>query len=139
VSRSIIAAVAALAIFTPAMAIEFEKTEQGQIEFVMPSGNVGCIYTPAGGTSTYATANGGAELSCDRVSPAYVRVILGASSKARRHDNPGDASCCGSANVFRYGQTWSEGGFTCTSLASGLKCRRGNHGFFISRTSIKVY
>jgi hypothetical protein len=139
VSRFTIAAVAALAISTPAMAIDFEKSDQGQIEFVMPSGNVGCIYTPAGGTSTYVTVDGGAELSCDRVSPPYVRVILRATGKARRYDNPGDASCCGSLNVFGYGQTWSERGFTCTSLGSGLKCRRGYHGFSISRTSIKVY
>jgi hypothetical protein len=32
---------------------QFEVQGNGQITFVMPSGNIGCIYTPAGGTDTY--------------------------------------------------------------------------------------
>jgi hypothetical protein len=139
VFRFTITALAAFALSVPAMAVNFDENDQRQIEFVMPSGNIGCIYTPAGGTSTYLTADGGAELSCDRIEPTYVRVILGASDKGQRYNNPGDASCCGSANVFGYGEIWSKGPFMCASLTSGLKCRRGSHGFSISRTSIKVY
>ena len=29
----------------PALAMDFDETAKGQVEFVMPSGNIGCIYT----------------------------------------------------------------------------------------------
>ena len=135
-------AAATLAVFTlaaPAFAAEFDPNDQGQIEFTMPSNNVGCIYTPAGGTDTYQTADGGAELSCDRVEPSYIRAVLGASGKAKRYSNVGDASCCGSENIFEYGEVWSEGPFSCISSASGLSCTRGPHGFSMSRKAVKTY
>ena len=135
-------AATALAIFAltaPALADEFDSNDQGQIEFTMPSNNVGCIYTPAGGTDTYETADGGAELSCDRVEPAYVRAVLGASGKAKRYNNVGDASCCGSENIFEYGEVWSEAPFSCISSTTGLACTRGSHGFSMSRKAVKVY
>ncbi len=135
-------AAAAFAIFTfaaPALAAEFDSNDQGQIEFTMPSNNVGCIYTPAGGTDTYETADGGAELSCDRVEPSYMRVILGSTGKAKRYGNVGDASCCGAENIFEYGEVWSEGPFSCISSASGISCTRGSHGFSMSRRAVKVY
>lgn len=37
----------------------FTPNADGQIEFVMPSGNVGCIYTPKGGTDIYMPAGAG--------------------------------------------------------------------------------
>ena len=132
-------ALAAFALSTPALAHGFEPNDQGQIEFTMPSNNVGCIYTPAGGTDTYETADGGAELSCDRIEPAYIRVVLGASGKAKRYTNVGDASCCGSENIFEYGEVWSEGPFSCISATTGISCTRGSHGFSVSRKAVKVY
>lgn len=71
----------------PALAVEFEPNDQGFTEFNMPSGNIGYFYVPAGGTDVYKTSDGGAELSCDRVEPSYVRVQLGASGKAERITN----------------------------------------------------
>ncbi|MER9496418.1 hypothetical protein NKI86_32220, partial [Mesorhizobium sp. M0320] len=50
---------------------------EGQVEFNTPSGNIGCIYTPKGGTSTYEPQDGGPELSCSRVEPSYITIILG--------------------------------------------------------------
>ena len=132
-------ALAAFALSTPALAHGFEQNDQGQIEFTMPSNNVGCIYTPAGGTDTYETADGGAELSCDRIEPAYIRVILGATGTAERITNVGDASCCGAENIFEYGEVWSEGPFSCISATTGLTCTRGDHGFSMSRKAVKVY
>lgn len=124
---------------TPAFAIDFAENDRGQISFTMPSNNIGCVYTPAGGTATYQPMGGGPELSCDRVEPTYVRVIMGPSGKAKRYSNAGDASCCGGDNVFGYGEVWAFDGFRCTSSASGLKCRRGGHGFAMSRKAISVY
>ncbi len=134
------AAAFAVALLTaPALAVEFEPNDQGQIEFTMPSNNVGCIYTPAGGTDVYKTSDGGAELACDRIAPAYVRVMLGESGKARRYTNVGDPSCCGAENYFEYGEVWSEGPFSCISSTTGLACTRGSHGFSMSRKAVKVY
>ena len=69
----------------PALAVEFEPNDQGFTEFNMPSGNIGCFYVPAGGTDVYKTSDGGAELSCDRVEPSYVRVMLGSFGQGRTH------------------------------------------------------
>jgi hypothetical protein len=124
---------------TPALAVEFEANDQGLIEFTMPSNNVGCFYTPAGGTDTYETADGGAELSCDRIAPSYIRVVLGASGKAKRYTNVGDASCCEAENYFEYGEVWSEGPFSCISSTKGLACTRGAHGFSMSRKAVTAY
>lgn len=134
------ATVLALAVFTmPALAVDFDENDQGQIEFTMPSGNIGCVYTPQGGTDVYEPVDGGPELSCDRVEPSYVRVILGPLGKAKRYNDVGDASCCGSDNILDYGDVWKMDGFRCTSETTGLACKRGKHGFSISRKAIKTY
>ncbi len=44
------AALTALVISSSAFAVEFEANDDGLIEFNMPSGNVGCVYVPEGGT-----------------------------------------------------------------------------------------
>jgi hypothetical protein len=129
------AALGLLAVSTVAMAGD----QNSQSEFVMPSNNVGCIYTPPGGTDTYQTADGLAELSCDRVQPSYVRVILGAAGKPKKYTNVGDASCCSTSYVLAYGEVWQQGPFTCTSEITGLSCTRGNHGFSINRKTIKTH
>lgn len=133
------AALMLAAISLPAHAVTFDENDQGQIEFTMPSGNIGCVYTPAGGTDVYEPAGGGPELACDRVEPAYVRVIMGPSGKAKRYNNVGDASCCGAENIFDYGEVWKFDGFRCTSSTSGLTCKRGGHGFSMSRAAIKTW
>ena len=123
----------------PAHAASFEPDQNGAISFNMPSGNVGCIYIPEGGTAVYQPENGQAELQCDRVEPAYTRVLLGDSGKAHKTTNVGDASCCGADNIFQYGESWSEGPFTCTSSTTGLTCRNGGHGFKMSRKRVSVW
>jgi hypothetical protein len=133
------AALSALMISSSAFAVEFEANNDGLIEFNMPSGNVGCVYVPEGGTATYEPRDGGPELACDRVEPSYVRVILDSAGRAIRLNNVGDASCCGADNIFKYGQVWQEGPFKCISAASGLTCTRGAHGFSLSRKSVKTY
>jgi hypothetical protein len=136
--RSVLMAMVLLAT-PPAFAMDFEANDYGQIEFMMPSGNIGCIYTPKGGTELYEPVGGGPELSCDRVEPAYVRVILGPKDKALRPNDVGDASCCSATNSFGYSETWSFDGFICKSSTAALTCRRGKHGFSISRKAIKAW
>ena len=132
-----ISACAALA-GTPAASPKFSDRE-GQIEFATPSGNIGCVYTPAGGTSWHKPAGGGPELACDRVKPAYMSVRMGPTGAVQRTDNPGEQPCCGAENVLAYGQTWTAGPFTCASAKTGLMCKRDDgRGWALSKKAVRV-
>lgn len=126
----------------PAKAYELQNffaNDEGQIEFVMPSGNIGCIYTPAGGTSFYETANGLAEIQCDRVEPDYVRAILGGQGEGYLVEDVGDASCCSLTQRFEYDHVVALGPFQCLSERRGLTCaRQDGHGFFLSRALVQA-
>lgn len=130
---------AVLAFAAPATAqMSFHADASGQINFVMPSQNIGCTFTPHGGTPVYQPADGGPELSCDRIEPRYVRVVLTATS-LRRIDNVGDQGCCSADNILPYGARWSLGPFTCESTQTGLTCWRADgRGFSMSRASIDL-
>ncbi|HZY69112.1 MAG TPA: hypothetical protein VFE52_11010, partial [Devosia sp.] len=97
----------------PATARELVFTAQpdGQITFAMPSGNIGCIYTPRGGTDTYQPVDGGPEISCDRIEPTYVNITLGPKGPAVLTENPGEQGCCGGDNVLTYGDSVTFDGF----------------------------
>lgn len=110
-----------------------------QEEFMMPSGNISCIFTPAGGTATYQPDDGGPELSCDIIAPRYVRATLGRSGAATINREVGDPSCCSAGPVLDYGATWTGGPYSCTSERTGLSCRRDDgHAFVLSRASISA-
>ena len=114
--------------------------DQGQVDFVTPSGNIGCTYTPEGGTDVYMPAGGGPELQCSRIEPSYVTVILGPGGPPERIDNPGEQGCCSVEPKLEYGNSWSAGPFTCASTTSGLSCRSAaGHGFSMSRASITTH
>ena len=113
---------------------------RGQVDFVLPSSNIQCIYTQAGGTPIYTPAGGGPELSCDRREPAYVNVTLGRTGLPKRTNDPGEQSCCGSANTLGYDQTWAAGPFSCSSSTAGLTCQRSDgRGFSLSRAKIELF
>ncbi|MER8834916.1 hypothetical protein [Mesorhizobium sp. M0909] len=104
-----------------------------------PSGNIGCIYTPKGGTSTYEPQDGGPELSCSRVEPSYVTVVLGPKGQATLIKNPGEQGCCGDVAKLAYGNSWSKGLFSCQSSTKGLTCTdKHGHGFFVSKAKVTV-
>ena len=110
----------------------------GYTEFMLPSGNIGCIYTPEGGTDVYQPEDGGPELQCDRMEPTYLRAILGASGKGKIHKNVGDASCC-SGPTLRYGNAVTLGPYYCESEQTGLPCYRDNNGIFLSRRKTNAW
>ena len=126
----------------PAKAYElqhFYANDEGQVEFVMPSGNIGCIYTPEGGTSVYQTWDGLAEIQCDRVEPNYVRAILGGQDEGMLLDDVGDAGCCSLTQKFEYDHVVTLGPFQCLSERRGLTCaREDGHGFFLSRALVQA-
>jgi hypothetical protein len=133
------AVLAALAFSASAFAGDSGGGGDGEYNFTMPSNNVECTYTPDGGTATYATADGLAELQCDRAEPSYVRIVMGASGKPKKYTNVGDASCCSANYILAYGEVWSQGPFTCLSAPTGLTCTRGSHGFSIAKKAIKTH
>ena len=127
----------------PAAAKEqvFKVQDNCQVGFVMPSGNIGCIYTPRGGTDTYQPADGGPEINCDRIAPSYVNIRLSPKGPAVLTDNPGEQGCCGGDNVFAYGNTASFDGFACSASDAGLICETPDkkHGLCLSRTRTLHY
>ena len=131
------------ALVAPAIAKEQTLTPEsnGQITFVMPSNNIDCIYTPKGGTQTYTPVDNGPELSCDRVEPTYVNVILGPKGPAVLTEKPGEQPCCSGSNVFAYGNTAHFEGFTCTSSTAGLTCETPDkrHGFCVAKSRMLHY
>ena len=137
-------AVAGLAVLfgVPARAYEpqqLSSNDEGQVEFVTPSGNIGCIYTPEGGTSVYETTDGLAEIQCDRVEPDYIRAILGGQGEGYILDDVGDASCCSLTQQIDYGHIVTLGPFQCLSERQGLTCARDDgHGFFLSRKLVQA-
>lgn len=145
IQRSVfIAGVAALVVLfgVPARAYEIQQlygNDEGQVEFVMPSGNIGCIYTPESGTSVYESYDGLAEIQCDRVEPDYVRAILGGAGEGYVVEDVGDPSCCSLGQTFQYDHIVELGPFQCLSARNGLTCaREDGHGFFLSRTLVQA-
>lgn len=137
----IAAMLAAIVAVAPAQAYDTQRlrqTSEGQVEFITPSGNIGCVYTPAGGTSVYSTVDGKAEIQCDRVEPKYVRAILGGSGAA--YFAPADdASCCSLVQKLNYNKVAQLGPFQCLSERKGLTCARSDgHGFFLSKALIQA-
>lgn len=107
--------------------------------FVMPSGNIGCTYIPEGGTAVYQPADGGPELSCDRIEPKYLRATLGRGGKAVVLSDVGDEGCCSGERTLDYGEVWRGGPFTCYSQRTGLTCERGDgHSFLLSRARVRA-
>ena len=140
----VLAGIAAVALLlgVPAKAYEAQQlysNDEGQVEFVTPSGNIGCIYTPQGGTSFYETADGLAEIQCDRVEPDYVRAILGGRGKGYMAENLQEFSCCSLTQQLEYDHVVTLGPFQCLSERQGLTCARDDgHGFFLSRKLVQA-
>jgi hypothetical protein len=122
-----------LAICGVAQAKDFKETAHGITDFDTPSMNMCCSYIP--------TKDTGPLLACTRVQPKYWSVNLEATGKLTVYKNPGEVPGCGYGqpvgNVLGYGETWSAGGFSCTSAKTGLTCTHKGKGFVLSRKGLK--
>jgi hypothetical protein len=119
--------------------VDFPADKSGQTVFLLPSKNIECTYTPAGGTNVYKPFDGGPELSCDRAEPKYIRLVLTPKS-IKRFDDVGDQGCCGADNTLGYGMRWSKGPFACESAENGLTCKRADgKGFAVSRARVEMF
>jgi len=115
--------------------VSFAPDPNGHTDFAHPSGNIACIYIPAGGTRVYKPKDGGPELSCDQTGSggAYRRYALGKSGGARIIQNPNEQDCCGSNNTLAQGARWAAGPFSCESTLEGVNCNRNDgSGFSIN-------
>ncbi|MDQ5820312.1 MAG: hypothetical protein M3540_02615 [Actinomycetota bacterium] len=131
------------AFFAAALALVPSATAASPISFRLPSGNIGCIYADA-------SITGRAFLRCDtrfglrpepraRCEQDWTGIVFPAASKPRPQC-AGDTALDSRARVIPYGGRWVGGGYICTSSRTGLRCKRRNgHGFFLSRTSWRVY
>lgn len=119
---------------SPAFAIDFEASDNGIIDFDMPSGNICCAYKEDG--------EEGPELSCTRVKPKYWIVTLKATGDIDVYKNPGEVPGCGYGeplgNVFEYGTTWKMDGIRCSSATSGISCKANGRGFTLSRKGLNI-
>jgi hypothetical protein len=107
--------------------------------FRTPSGNIGCAYTGAGGsTKGYLRCDIGTGLKPRPRKPASCQLDYG-SGYEMSDTGRAKVVCAGDTVlrqgfVLRYGKTWRRGGFTCASRLAGLRCtNRSARGFFLSR------
>ena len=118
----LIALIAAAPAWAGGNETSFPVAPDGTVLFVTPSGNIGCLYMPAGGTATYATLSGQEELHCTRVAPTYTVVILDHAQDHPAAIASGEVPGLDAGPVLPYGRFWQHGGFTCLSATSGLTC-----------------
>lgn len=112
----------------------------GTIAFNMPSGNVGCTWIPPGGTSTYVTATGGAELHCTIMEPDYRVVVLQPTGPAPAPFATGEVGGLPVAQSLPYGRFWQAGPFTCLSARAGLTCTNATgHGLRMARRGVETW
>lgn len=106
--------------------------------FNVDSLNIGCLYTPRGGSSVYVPMKFGPELSCDRTAPTYVRAYLGRNGPAELLKNPNEQSCCTLQPSLKEGDHWERGPFRCEVRGAALTCKRhGGEGFVLSATQME--
>lgn len=103
---------------------------QDDIQFKMPSNNVGCYYEGAPKDV----------LSCIRYEPTVMGVFLDRNDAfASQPEIWGPALVGEGVMVLDYGQSLELGGITCTSKQTGLTCKGYGHGFTVSRSNVDTY
>ena len=124
------------------LALGATAAEARYVDFVMPSGNIGCGYTDDPNHYLRCDILQSSDMprkprSCDLdYGHAYAMNRRG---KARTLC-AGDTVVNRNAPVLDYGEKKKIGGFTCRSRMSGLRCRnKSDHGFFLSRDDIRKF
>ncbi len=105
--------------------------------FRLPSGNIGCIYSDG---SLRCDVRSGLRPAPKRACELDWTGIVFPTAGKPQPECAGDTAIDSRARVIPYGGKWTRGGFTCFSQRAGLRCtRRNGHGFFLSRSSWRVY
>jgi hypothetical protein len=107
--------------------------EAGSGSFVLPSGNIGCLLVEG---MLWCEIGSGLEPPPGDTCPSGWGVVTLAPA------GPGEPSCSGARDISRfdpspvlgYGETWSDGGISCTARETGLSCANETGGYlFLSR------
>ena len=107
--------------------------------FFAPSHNIYCNYYDAGGEPGSAYHDNGSEMSCARLQPSRLVVVLTGTGKMTI-THPGKADMesvyADKENVLAYGQSNHNGTHTCTSTKAGMICTVKGKGFMISKKGV---
>jgi len=114
--------------------------------FRTPSGNIGCVFSAglAGAAAPVLRCDVRSGLRPRPRRPAACDLDYGDSVAVGRAGRAslvchGDTVLDPRARVLGYGRTWSRGGISCASRATGLTCmNRSGHGFFLSRERWRI-
>jgi len=124
------------------LAVGATSAEARYVDFVMPSGNIGCGYTNEPSRYLRCDILQSSDMpakprSCDLdYGHAYAMNGRGKS----RVLCAGDTVVNRNAPVLDYGETKRIGGFRCKSKMTGLRCsNKSDHGWFLSRDRIKRF
>jgi hypothetical protein len=131
-------ALALLLTASPALADDF-------LAFHSPSGNIHCII---------ATGADFAQARCDMrdLTPSFTRppadcdLDWGSAFSVGLDDSQGQLACVGDTVMMPdslelgYGDSLTQGGFTCTSDQSGMRCTNpAGHGFSLSKARQRLF
>ena len=112
--------------------------------FRLPSKRIGCQYAPQSGKLP-------ASLRCDVLGSGldprpkakcdFDWTGLSMTASGRAHPQcAGDTAVDPKGPILAYGSRWRRGPFVCSSSRTGLRCgNRGGHGFFLARSSWRVF
>jgi hypothetical protein len=132
----------ALVVASVVLAVGATSAEARYVDFVTPSGNIGCGYTNE--PKRY--------LRCDILrssdmpaKPRSCDLDYGHAYGMNRRGKArvlcaGDTVVDRTARVLGYGEVKRIGGFKCKSKTTGLRCRnKSGHGWFLSRARINRF
>ena len=130
-------ALVAVALAASAVGAQAAPQPSVRVMFRTPSGNIGC----AGSVAAKGLPS---LLRCDILSGLRPQPTgsceldwTGYSFKGQGRATPtcaGDTVLDRRAPVLRYGKTWKQGPFACTSRRTGLRCTNASgHGFVLTR------
>lgn len=144
-ARLPLACLALLGVAIPSSALALPTPKAG---FEMPSGLVSCrvIESDAGVSELYCGATYITRKAYDGVGV----VKLPRTAKARIVGSGNDillliggydpnTNKTKPKRVLAYGKTFRSAGYTCVSRTSGLTCRKGSHGFFLSKERQRLF
>ena len=125
------------------LALGATAAEARYVDFVMPSGNIGCGYTDDPKRYLRCDILQSSDFPPDQ--PADCNLDYGHAYGMNRRGRAqilcaGDTVVNRNAPVLGYGETKRIGGFKCRSKRTGLRCsNRSGHGWFLSRRRIETF
>ena len=125
------------------LALSATAAEARYVDFVMPSGNIGCAYTDE--PRRYLRCDILQSSDLPEGQPSECDLDYGHAYAMNRRGKArtlcaGDTVVNRNAPALDYGETKRIGGFKCRSKTTGLRCsNKARHGWFLSRGRIEKF